>query len=274
LKRQLRVLSCKKLFRRIIARNIIMEKGKELKIPEGRGGLESASRILMKGSGIREADSDDRGGPPTSNAMHSMGFDIMSIIDSSDRALLENKRIQEMSVIDWGKSMAVSNQYIHQAILNRILPEGFRAFTADDADLPEEVKTANNCSGFDIIIRALDGTLKRVQSKLRQVKGQTDWSQQTHFETTRRDCDKNKDRKHTGHVCYALDEFDYAMVSLVNVAKDLSNRNNCNLWSFAFIPISDLEDKERKCCKSHIPADVLKKRLLTSSEFAFPVESS
>ena len=209
-----------------------------------------------------------------SNAMHSMGFDIMSIIDPSDRALLENKRIQEMSVIDWGKSMAVSNQYIHQAVLNRILPEGFRAFTADDADLPEEVKTTNNCSGFDIVIRAPDGTLKRVQSKLRQVKGQTDWSQQTHFETTRRDCDKNKDRKHTGHVCYALDEFDYAMVSLVNVAKDLSNRNNCNLWSFAFIPISDLEDKEHNCCKSHIPADVLKKRLLTSSEFAFPVETS
>jgi hypothetical protein len=39
------------------------EKGKELKIPEGREGLESAKRILKKGSGIRETDSDDRGFP-------------------------------------------------------------------------------------------------------------------------------------------------------------------------------------------------------------------
>jgi len=41
----------------------MMGKGKELELPEGPGGLESASRILMKGSGIREADSDDRGFP-------------------------------------------------------------------------------------------------------------------------------------------------------------------------------------------------------------------
>jgi hypothetical protein len=40
-----------------------MEKGKESEFPEGRGGLESATRILMKGSGIRVADSDDRGFP-------------------------------------------------------------------------------------------------------------------------------------------------------------------------------------------------------------------
>ena len=206
-------------------------------------------------------------------ANHAMGFDIMSIINPSDRALLENERIQQMAIIDWGKSMAVSNQYIHQAILNQILPEGHRAFTADDADLPESVKTANNCSGFDIVIRAPDGTLKRVQSKLRQVNGETDWSRQTHFETTRRDCEKNKDRKHTGHVCYALDEFDYAMVSLVNVSKDLTRRNNCNLWSFAFIPISDLEDKAHNCCKSHIPAATLKTRLISSSNFTFPIES-
>jgi hypothetical protein len=37
---------------------------KQIEYPEGRGGLESAKRILMKGSGIREADSDDRGVPP------------------------------------------------------------------------------------------------------------------------------------------------------------------------------------------------------------------
>jgi hypothetical protein len=31
------------------SRNLMMEKGKELEFPEGRGGLESAKRILMTG---------------------------------------------------------------------------------------------------------------------------------------------------------------------------------------------------------------------------------
>jgi hypothetical protein len=47
------------------SRNIMIGNGKELEFPEGRGGLESASRILMKGSGIRFTDSDDREVPPT-----------------------------------------------------------------------------------------------------------------------------------------------------------------------------------------------------------------
>ena len=38
----------------------MMEKGKELERSRRAG---SAKRILMKGSGIREADSDDRGFP-------------------------------------------------------------------------------------------------------------------------------------------------------------------------------------------------------------------
>jgi len=45
-------------------RNIIMEKGNGLEFHEVPGGLESAKRILMKGSGIREADYDDRGRVP------------------------------------------------------------------------------------------------------------------------------------------------------------------------------------------------------------------
>jgi hypothetical protein len=46
-----------KKYKRFSSRNLMMG--------NGPGGLESASRILMKGSGIREADSDDRGVPPS-----------------------------------------------------------------------------------------------------------------------------------------------------------------------------------------------------------------
>jgi len=50
------------------SRNLMMGKGEELEFPEGPEGPEgqgSAKRILMKGSGIRFTDSDDREVPPT-----------------------------------------------------------------------------------------------------------------------------------------------------------------------------------------------------------------
>jgi hypothetical protein len=196
---------------------------------------------------------------------HPMGFDIMSIIDLDDRALLENRRIQGMKVIDWGKSMAVSNQYISKNILTHLLGDEFRVFTSDDADLPADINTANNSPGYDIVIQTQENTYKTVQCKLRQVHGVEDHSQQTHFETTRRNSKKNEGRNHTGHVCYASDEFDFVMVSLVNVSKDLDRRNDCNCWSFAFIPIHDIIDTTNNCCMSAIPAKILKKNLITEN---------
>ena len=52
------------------------------------------------------------------------------------------------------------------------------------------------------------------------------------------------------------------MISLVN---DRLNRNrikDCNYWSFALIPIKELEDKTHNCCFSHIKSDILKKNMI------------
>lgn len=49
--------------------------------------------------------------------------DIMNIIDKWDRDMLENPRIANMSRIDWGKTMAVPNQYIQRNILRNMLPD-------------------------------------------------------------------------------------------------------------------------------------------------------
>jgi GDP-L-fucose synthase len=70
----------------------MMEKCKELEFPEGRGGLESASRILMKGSGIRFADSDDRMVPPMKTLLVTggsglVGSAIQNIITPADRGI-------------------------------------------------------------------------------------------------------------------------------------------------------------------------------------------
>ena len=134
-----------------------------------------------------------------------------------------------------------------------------------DHDLPP-IDTKNNSPGFDLVIVTPDDKKIRIQSKLRQVKGNEDWSQQVHFETTRRNSEKNKDKNHTGHICYSLDEFDFVMVSLVNDKVNRDKIKDCNLWSYSLINIKDLEDKDHGCCVSHIAPTILKKNIIKVNE--------
>ena len=204
------------------------------------------------------------------NSLSSLNFNennkkerFMNIIEKCDRDLLENERICSMTTIDWGKSMAVSNQYIQRNILRSLLNNDYNIYSVDDSDFPKDISIANNSPGFDLVVITPEKKTIRIQSKLRQVKGVFDYSMQTHFETTRRNSEKNKNKNHTGHICYSLDEFDYVMVSLVNVReKNLSIRSNCDLWSYSLIPIWELEDKSHNCCVSHIKPELLKKYLV------------
>jgi hypothetical protein len=190
-------------------------------------------------------------------------FDLMEIIEKEDKDLLTNKRILNMSRIDWGKTIAVSNQYIQKNLLKyKLCNYGFQIYSTDDENLPKFIDISNNSPGFDLIIVKPDKKIFRIQSKLRQVNGNFDYSKQIHFETTRRNSIKNENKNHTGHICYSLDEFDYVMISLVNDNKNRNKISNCNLWSYAIIPIKELEDKEHKCCISHINPIILKKNII------------
>tara|TARA_B100001093_G_C26792239_1_gene999484 strand:+ start:213 stop:806 length:594 start_codon:yes stop_codon:yes gene_type:complete len=186
--------------------------------------------------------------------------DLMNNILPSARQLISNDIIQSMSVIDWGKAMARANELIQRDLLRS---KGFEAWDPQlDKDCPP-YDTANNSPGFDILLKK-DGKLVRVQSKLRQVKGVTDFSRQTHFETTRRHSKKNEgESSSTGHVAYSANEFDFVLVTLVNVSKNLNKRNNINDWSFSLIPISDLIAPGKECCLPHIPSKILKKNKFT-----------
>ena len=143
---------------------------------------------------------------------------LMNVICPDAKELIENKIIQNMTVIDWGKAMARCNEIIQIDILRSI---GIKAYDPEtDEDCPE-ISTSNNSPGFDAIVKNSEGKISRLQSKLRQVTGVTDFSRQTHFETTRRHSKKNEGpASSSGHVAYGTDEFDYVMVSLVNVGKD------------------------------------------------------
>jgi hypothetical protein len=129
----------------------------------------------------------------------------------------------------------------------------------EDEGCPD-IDNTNNCSGFDLLVETPTGEKKRIQSKLRQVKGKTPTSQQTHFETTRRNSEKNKEKNHSGHVSYSPDEFDYVLVSLIHVKHGLSIREDVNKWTYSLIPIETLVDPKRpQCCVNAIPAKVLEK---------------
>lgn len=193
-------------------------------------------------------------------------INIMDIIENDDRTLLENNRIANMQRIDWGKTMAVSNQYIQRNILRYMLsPFGFSVYSTDDSDMPE-ISIANNSPGFDLVVVTPENKIIRIQSKLRQVKGINDYSQQIHFETTRRNSEKNKDKNHTGHICYSLNEFDLVMISLVNDRINRDKIKNCNLWTYSLIPIKELEDVEHNCCYSHIKPEILQKNIITITD--------
>ncbi len=188
-------------------------------------------------------------------------FDIMELIDEEDKELLNNKRILYMSKIDWGKTISISNQYIQRNILRKFC-KNLNIYCTDDKDLPKDINIGNNSPGFDIVIKSNNKIIK-IQSKLRQVEGNFDYSQQIDFETTRRNSKKNGDKNHTGHVCYGIDEFDYVLVTLVNVKHNRDYIKDCNKWSFSLIPLADLIDKEKKnCCIHKITPTILKKNLI------------
>jgi len=186
-----------------------------------------------------------------------MSLSLMNVINADARQLVDNGIIQSMTVIDWGKAMARANEIIQKELLVHC---GIKAFDPElDSDCPE-IDTKNNSPGFDILVKNTDGELKRIQSKLRQVRGTDDFSQQTHFETTRRHSKKNEGvASDSGHIAYSVDEFDYVMVRLINVRAGRERRNNIDLWSFAIIPIHELICKEKGCCLTHIPSKILEK---------------
>jgi len=204
-----------------------------------------------------------------------------SIIDKDDMKLLKNRRVRKMSKIDWGKTISITNQYIHCSILKYYLnPSGYRVYTTDDINNlkyneeykgdydiileNEHININNNSPGFDLIVICPNNKIHRIQSKLRQVEGTNDTSCAIHFETTRRNSKKNANRNNSGHIVYSSNEFDFVLLSLINVKNnDRTNINDCNKWSFCLIETKELIDEDNKdACINRISSAILNKNLI------------
>ena len=196
------------------------------------------------------------------------------IVDKDISNMITNKFIARMEPINWGKTMAIANEYIGRDLITSLANVKV-VHTEECVDGSEggillekmNIDTSNNGSGFDTIVLA-NG--KRIQCKLRQVKGVTPYSQQTHFDNTRRTTGQNNGVEgggESGHVRYGSDEFDYVLVSLVKCYEDYSVRTDLNKWNFAFIPISDLVDTNLSdFCLPHIPSEVLEKNKIETDD--------
>ena len=199
-----------------------------------------------------------------SKKKHIKQINLMEKLNPDVTTIMGLPLVQNMSKIDWGKIIAIPNQYIHQHILGLNYPK-YHVYTTDDDDFPNEYKKQikNNSPGYDILmIHKLYRHSIRIQSKLKQVEGVTDTSRQINIETTRRNSQKNKDKNQSGHIAYSDDEFDYMMISLINVKYNLDKRNDCNLWTYCMIKIEDIIDEDKGCCKISIPSDILKKNII------------
>ena len=179
--------------------------------------------------------------------------------------LLQNPIIKLSSIIDWGKQMAHANEFIQRDLIQSCGIPAYHPADRNNRDgfTDSEIATinntiSNNSPGADIFCKdPTTNRIIRVQSKLRQVKGRTDFSHQTHFETTRRNSVKNQNQNQSGHVAYNPNEFDYVLVTLVNVRENLSRRNNINLWSFSCVPVRTLINPTYGCCETKIRAQLL-----------------
>jgi hypothetical protein len=196
------------------------------------------------------------------------------IVDKDVTNMITNKFIAKMMPIDWGKTMAIANEYIGRDLITALTGEKV-IHTEECVDGSEggmllekmNIDTSNNGSGFDTIVLS-NG--KTIQCKIRQVKGKTPYSHATHFDNTRRTTGLNNGVEgggESGHVRYSSDEFDYVLVSLVKCYEDKSVRTDLNKWNFAFIPISDLVDTNLPgFCLPSIPAKVLEKNKIETDD--------
>lgn len=180
-------------------------------------------------------------------------LDLMNYIDDDDKKILKNKRLLKMMPNDWGMSVGITNEYIQSNLLKTIYSE---VYTEIDDIRKQGFITNITIKGYDFIFRK-ENKFYRVQSKLRQVKGNDEYSCQINITTSRKKANEK-------NISYKSDDFDYLFVSLVNIKNNYDNRSDINKWGFSFIPVQELIDKENSDkLVNNVSSEILNKYKIT-----------
>jgi hypothetical protein len=180
-----------------------------------------------------------------------LSFDHKDVIDT-----LENKFICSLNPIDYGKAIQTAVEEYVTYMTNSISGETLLVDVTKSPQLVIDYLYENNGPGFD---RLLLLNNKKIQIKLRQTDGKTPYSKQVHFENTRRHSVKNKNKSaESGHVRYAVSEFDYVLVVLCHIVK--GERTHYTNWSYSLVSSKELEDVNIEgYCLPKIPSALLLK---------------
>lgn len=178
-----------------------------------------------------------------------LSFDHNDVIKT-----LENKFICSLSPIDYGKAIQTAVEEYVTYMVNLISEKTLLIDIAKNPQLIIDYLYANNGPGFDRLF--LPGNIK-IQIKLRQVDGKTPYSKQVHFENTRRHSTKNKNKSaESGHVRYAVSEFDYVIVVLCHIVD--GERTHYTNWTYSLVSSEELQDVNNEgYCLSKIPSGLL-----------------
>jgi hypothetical protein len=178
-----------------------------------------------------------------------LSFDHNDVINT-----LENKFICSLNPIDYGKAIQTAVEEYVTYMVNFISEQTLLVDVAKNPQLIIDYLYANNGPGFD---RLLVLGNKKIQIKLRQVDGKTPYSKQVHFENTRRHSVKNKNKSaESGHVRYAVPEFDYVLVVLCHIRD--GERTHYTNWSYSLVSSKELEDVNNEgYCLPNIPSALL-----------------
>ena len=178
-----------------------------------------------------------------------LSFDHNDVIST-----LENKFIQSLTPIDYGKAIQTAVEEYVSYMVNSISGKNLLVDIIKNPQLVIDYLYANNGPGFDRL--HLPNNLK-IQIKLRQVDGKTPYSKQVHFENTRRHSVKNKNESaESGHIRYSDSEFDYVLVVLCYIVN--GERTHYTNWSYSLVSSEELKDVNNKgYCLSKIPSALL-----------------
>lgn len=156
-------------------------------------------------------------------------FTLLNIFSKDIIKFIKNPILLDMNNNDWGKTMSVCNEIIHKEIFE---------FSGIQCIKPETVEN------YDLILKHNNKNIK-IQSKLRQINGR----KSINFLTSR---SRTKQ--------YSSNEFDYAMISLIDIGKyDNKSKQNIVNWTFHLIPTNKLIKKNSNYCVSYIPYNLLEK---------------
>lgn len=173
--------------------------------------------------------------------------------------------IEDATTMQFGKYFGhlVDGSFGEDYVNERLRNAGSNVRIDTDLNRPD----SNNDAGYDAELYDINNPEKRVrvQIKFRNQPSKYPTSGSLHFETTRRNSEKNSGKKSdTGHVAYSAEEFDVVLVFICHTQSNCTgpdnDREDFDNWHLCAIDVDWVRDPETPdICQTTIPSSALQR---------------